>query len=137
MKRTFCALVALLSSACGGYSELPLPTRETADLQVEALDLYPDGLGLLQIAATLPDDVEPPLYVISEPWISEPGVTAVGWAIGPCPSLDVTSTPAPWRGCISLYTPSGPHPPDFNVDIVIESIASERRFTLTAEVNVP
>ncbi len=128
-----CATFAT-SGACGGYAELPLPVREQATLVAEYTSLSPGDVGVVQLAADLPD-VEGAIYVVSPPEAAGPGVTLENWAIGSCPGAPTPALDGAFRVCIALRTTAGVAPTGSLVGLVLDARAQGRRFTAVGGIS--
>lgn len=132
---TLLTAVAALAAGCAGYTDLPVPIRELASLEVESAALFPGATGRVQLAASVPDDVTRPLTLVGPPRTASGSGTAVAsWAVGACPD-GLATTPA-LRLCVAVE--AGPliaYP--VTVTVVVESRADDRRFTLLGEIPAP
>jgi len=131
-------LVAATLWSCTGYSDLPLPLRELAALEVESADLHPRATGRVQVVARLPEDVEGPVVVVGHPAMApeSPGVRVVAWAAGPCSAAPPT-TSGPLRLCLAVEVFDRALPEILIVTAVVESRGDGRRFTAVGEITAP
>lgn len=140
MRAAFTAACALLATACGGYADLPVQVREQAELQIEAVSLFPGAVGTIQVALVAPEDVDGPLWLVGTPdaIASNVDVTVVGWAYGGCGGASDESPPdGVLQLCIALHTPGAVKPEGLLVGAVVDARAQARRFTVIGEVSLP